>query len=138
MGLSKSECKIHPSQHQNQGVCPSCLRERLSSLCSTSLNEASRLAPYYASNSVSPARLRISHRRNGSEVMGVARSSSFMGKVGDNYGLKKSRSTAFVARKVDDEDVQNWKNKERKGFWSKLLRLKGKKMDVVMQSTRFE
>ncbi|KAE8676580.1 hypothetical protein F3Y22_tig00111584pilonHSYRG00218 [Hibiscus syriacus] len=51
MGLSKSECKIHPSQLQNQGIFPSCLRERLSSLCSTSLNEATRLAPYYASNS---------------------------------------------------------------------------------------
>ncbi|KAE8671514.1 hypothetical protein F3Y22_tig00111947pilonHSYRG00179 [Hibiscus syriacus] len=138
MGLSKSECKIHPSQHQNQGVCPSCLRERLSSLCSTPLNESTRLAPYYASNSASPAPRRISHRRNGSEVMGVARSSSFMVKVGDNYGLKKSRSIAFVPRKVDDEDVQNRKkkkNKERKGFWSKLLRLKGKKMDLVMQST---
>ncbi|KAL4376429.1 hypothetical protein GQ457_02G009140 [Hibiscus cannabinus] len=132
MGFSKSECKIHPSQLQNQGVCPSCLRERLSRLSSTSYIEASRASPYYASNSASPARRRLSHRRNGSEVMG---SSSFMGKAG---GLKKSKSIAFVLRKADDEDVQNWKmkkSKERKGFWSKLLRLKGKKMDAAMHST---
>ncbi|GMI68693.1 hypothetical protein like AT5G65300 [Hibiscus trionum] len=134
MGFSKSECKIHPSQQQNQGVCPSCLRERLSRLCSTSYIEASRAAPYYASTSASPARRRVLHRRNGSEVMGVVGSSSFMGKGG---GLKKSRSIAFVRRKADDEDVQNWKkkSKERRGFWSKLLRLKGKKMDVVMHSS---
>ncbi|KAK8606971.1 hypothetical protein V6N13_052723 [Hibiscus sabdariffa] len=137
MGLSKSECKVHPSQQQNQGVCPSCLRERLSRLFSTSYNEASTVSPYYVSNSASPAPRRIPHRRNGSlaMAMGVVGSQSLVVKVGDNYGLKKSRSVAVVARKVGDEDVKNVKKKERRGLWSKLFRSEGKKRDVVRHST---
>ncbi|KAL4368130.1 hypothetical protein GQ457_05G008340 [Hibiscus cannabinus] len=133
MGFSKSECKLHPSQQQNQGVCPSCLRERLSRLSSTSYNEASRVAPYYVSNSASPAPRRIPHRRNGSLAMGVVGSPV---KVGDNiYGLKKSRSIAVVARKDGDEDVKKVK---KKGFWSKLFRPKGNKRDVVRHSNSNE
>ncbi|KAK8517395.1 hypothetical protein V6N13_127576 [Hibiscus sabdariffa] len=138
MGFSKSECKLHPSQQQNQGVCPSCLRERLSRLSSTSYNEASRVAPYYVSNSASPAPRRIPHRRNGSLAMGVVGSPSLAVKVGDHYGLKKSRSIAVVARKDGDEDVKKVKKKERRGFWSKLFRPKGKKRDAVRHSTNNE
>ncbi|KAH1073251.1 hypothetical protein J1N35_025579 [Gossypium stocksii] len=99
-------CKIHPFHHQKQGLCPSCLRERLSGLCTTSYDEASRLAPYYYYCSPS------------------ADYSSASSSVSNEYGLKKSRSIACVPRKVDDAE---------KGFWSKLLGLKGKK-DVLMHS----
>ncbi|MFQ6636719.1 hypothetical protein Gotur_012467 [Gossypium turneri] len=109
MGFLETEdgCKIHPFHHQKQGVCPSCLRERLSGLCSTSYDEASRLSPYYYYY-CSPS----------------ADHSSASSGVSNDYGLKKSRSIACVPRKVGDEE---------KGFWSKLLGLKGKK-DVVMHS----
>ncbi|TYH38248.1 hypothetical protein ES332_D12G097900v1 [Gossypium tomentosum] len=98
MGFLETEdgCKIHPFHHQKQGVCPSCLRERLSGLCSTSYDEASRLSPYYYY--CSPSADALLHHR--------------------------SRSIACVPKKVDDEE---------KGFWSKLLGLKGKK-DIVMHS----
>nr|KJB48868.1 hypothetical protein B456_008G090900 [Gossypium raimondii] len=99
MGFLETEdgCKIHPFHHQKQGVCPSCLRERLSGLCSTSYDEASRLSPYYYYY-CSPSADTLLHHR--------------------------VRSIACVPRKVDDEE---------KGFWSKLLGLKGKK-DIVMHS----
>ncbi|XWS33361.1 hypothetical protein CRYUN_Cryun22dG0075400 [Craigia yunnanensis] len=143
MGFSESShgCKNHPHHQEKQGVCPSCLRERLSRLCSASYKEANpRVAASCSpspadyssassSNSASPAR----HKRNGSWVMGITGSSSFMVKVGTN-GLKKSRSIAFVPRNFDDEEVKNGK-KKKKGFWSKLLRFKGKDKDVLTHST---
>ncbi|XVF15252.1 hypothetical protein REPUB_Repub09cG0134900 [Reevesia pubescens] len=148
MGFSESGhgCKKHPNHQEKQGVCPSCLRERLSHLCSASYKETSRVVPsisFYpadysnsasSSNSASPARHRISHKRNGSGVMGIKRSSSLMVKISTTTnGLKKSRSIAFIPRKLDNEEVKN--GKKKKGFWSKLLPLKGKKKDVLTHST---
>ncbi|XP_022752283.1 uncharacterized protein LOC111301026 [Durio zibethinus] len=146
MGLSESGhgCKNHPHHQEKQGVCPSCLRESLSRLCSASDKEAnSRVAPSLSfspadyssalsSNPASPARHHNFHRRNGSGVTGIMGSSSFMVKVGTD-GLKKSRSIAFVPRDFDDEEVKN--GKKKKGFWSKLLRFKGKNKDVLTHST---
>ncbi|XWS44973.1 hypothetical protein CRYUN_Cryun15aG0095900 [Craigia yunnanensis] len=150
MGFSESGhgCKNHPHHQEKQGVCPSCLRESLSRLCSASYKEAnSRVAPSCSpslsfspvdnsspsfSNSASPARHRNFHKRNGSWVLGIMGSSSFKVKVGTN-GLKKSRSMAFVQRNFDDEEVKN--DKKKKGFWSKLLRFKGKDKDILTHST---
>ncbi|XVE83098.1 hypothetical protein DITRI_Ditri16bG0060100 [Diplodiscus trichospermus] len=153
MGISESGhgCKNHPQHQEKQGVCPSCLREKLSRLCSASNEEAnSRVhapscspsmsfspADYSSvssSNSAtSPARHRNLHKRNGSWVMGImGSSSSFKVMVGTN-GLKKSRSIAFVPRNFDVEEVKN--GKKKKGFWSKLLRIKGKNKDVLTHST---
>ncbi|KAK6258830.1 Protein OCTOPUS-like - like 1 [Theobroma cacao] len=143
MGLSEADhgCKKHPHHQEKQGVCPSCLRERLSRLCSASHKEVSRVSPscstslpfspaYFSSasssKSASPARHSL-HKPHGPVVMG---SLSFMVKVGN--GLKKSRSIAFVPRNLDDEEVKD--GRKKKGFWSKLLGFKGKK-DVLTHST---
>ncbi|KAK8663827.1 hypothetical protein V6N13_083632 [Hibiscus sabdariffa] len=150
MGFSESShgCKIHPHHHPNQGVCPSCLRERLSSLSwigSTQHTSFSFSPGYYSalsSISTSPSqRHRDSHKRNGFEksigIMGSSSSSSSSFTVKfDVSGVKKSRSIAFVPRNFDgeeEEEVKNGKKKE-KGFWSKLLRFKGKNKDVLRHS----
>ncbi|XVF17306.1 hypothetical protein REPUB_Repub10bG0108600 [Reevesia pubescens] len=155
MGFSESGghgCKKHPNQQEKQGVCPSCLRESLSRLCSASNKEAnSRVVPslsfspahyYYSassSNSASPAvPHRNLHKRNGSGVMGIIGSSSlssFMVKVGTNGNLKKSRSLAFVPRNFVDEHEEVKNGKKKRGFWSKLLGFKGKNKDVLTRST---
>ncbi|KAH7566870.1 hypothetical protein JRO89_XS08G0247000 [Xanthoceras sorbifolium] len=68
------------------------------------------------------------HNRNGSEMMG---SISLMLSSAGNYGLKKSRSMAFVPKSFVGENNKN--GKKKKGFWSKLLHLEGKK-DILTQS----
>ncbi|XVE86826.1 hypothetical protein DITRI_Ditri18aG0066000 [Diplodiscus trichospermus] len=152
MGFSGSGngCKRHPHHQEKQGVCPSCLRERLSRLSSASNKEAnSRVAPSsfpllsfspaeyssaWSSRSSSPSRPRHRnfHKRSGSGMTGIMGSSSFTVKVGTSNGLKKSRSTAFVPRNLDGQDAKN--GKKKKGFWSKLLPFKGKK-DFLKHST---
>ncbi|KAK8477907.1 hypothetical protein V6N13_064721 [Hibiscus sabdariffa] len=151
MGFSESGhgCKIHPHHHPNQGVCPSCLRERLSSLSwitsyqHTSFSFSPRYYSVSSSISTSPSpsqRHHDSHKQNGfgesMGIVGLPPSSSFTVKF-DANGVKKSRSIAFVPRNFDDDDeekeVKDGKKKE-KGFWSKLLRFKGKNKDVLRHS----
>ncbi|GMI94133.1 hypothetical protein HRI_003082600 [Hibiscus trionum] len=114
MGFSESGhgCKIHPDHHGKQGVCPSCLRERLSSLSWIGSGSAEHMG-----------------------IVGLSSSSSFTAKFGAN-GVKKSRSIAFVPRNFDDEEGTEVKDgkKKGKGFWSKLLRFKGKNKDVLRHS----
>ncbi|KAK5785252.1 uncharacterized protein LOC108483255 [Gossypium arboreum] len=129
-------CKKHSNHQEKQGVCPSCLRERLSCL-TLSYKEASRVTSslYFcpahyslASNPDSPARHSHSHMRNSSGVMGIMGMSSSSGvKLGASNGLKKSRSIAFVPRNLDEDDEETKKGKKKKGFWSKLVHFKGKK-----------
>ncbi|XP_031262577.1 uncharacterized protein LOC116120749 [Pistacia vera] len=131
MGCSESEetCRKHKNHKQLEGVCPFCLRERLSLLQKKKIEIVA--APYSStcsspSNGVSPpSAVRSRHHRNVSEVMG---STSLMWSVGN--GLKKSRSIAFAPRNFMGE-VKNVKKK--KGFWSKLLHLE-KKKGVLMDS----
>ncbi|XVF59032.1 hypothetical protein PTKIN_Ptkin07bG0241400 [Pterospermum kingtungense] len=140
MGFSESErrCKNHPHHQEKQGVCPSCLRERLSRLCSASPTSPLSFSPAddnslaSSSHSASPAG---HHKRNGSWVMGIMGmgSLSFKEKLGTK-GLKKSRSVAVIPRDFDDEEVKN--GKKKKGFWSKLLGFKRKNnKDVLTHST---
>ncbi|XVF61560.1 hypothetical protein PTKIN_Ptkin08bG0139700 [Pterospermum kingtungense] len=160
MGFSESGygCKKHPYHEEKQGVCPSCLRERLSRLCSSASSKDgnSRVAPSSSpsqsfspadyssassSNSASPAVAAAAarhlkfHKRNGSGAMGTMGmgSSSFTVNVGASNGLKKSRSMAFVPRNFDGHEEAKV-GKKKKGFWSKLLGFKGKK-DVLTHST---
>ncbi|KAK3211246.1 hypothetical protein Dsin_015952 [Dipteronia sinensis] len=132
MGWSQSEllCKKHQSQNKNpQGVCSICLGERLSQLSAIPQKKTSMVAPSSSSSiSSSPvscsssSTARPRHNRNGSEMMG---SISFMLSAG-NYGLKKSRSMAFVPKNFVGE--HNNIGKKKRGFWSKLLHLEGKKV----------
>jgi hypothetical protein len=71
------------------------------------------------------------HHRNISDNNNNSMGSiSFRVSIGDR--LKKSRSLAFVSRNHVGE-VKNGK-KNNNGFWTKLLRLKGKKDQVLMRS----
>ncbi|KAE8675662.1 LMBR1-like membrane protein isoform 1 [Hibiscus syriacus] len=130
-------CRKHSNHQQNQGVCPCCLRERLSYLSCVPHKEASSL--YFCaadSNFASPVRRRNSDKRNIFRVMGIkgmSLSSSGV-KVGNGNGLKKSRSIAFVPRNLDEEEEDVENGKKRKGFWSKWVHFKEKK-DVLMHST---
>ncbi|GMJ08685.1 hypothetical protein HRI_004537700 [Hibiscus trionum] len=151
MGFSESSngCKIHPNHHDKHGVCPSCLRERLSSLNSIdsykqiSLSFSPYIKYYSASTSIptSPARQdHDSHKRNGPRVpKGITRSSSSSCtvKFGAN-GIKKSRSIAFLPRNLDEEEEEKEveDGKKEKGFWSKLLRFKGKKNKDVLRHSK--
>ncbi|XP_039042403.1 uncharacterized protein LOC120181308 [Hibiscus syriacus] len=158
MGFSE-RCKNHPNHNEKQGVCASCLRERLSLLCSASYKEVNSIlfassspSPYFSpaddsslpsSTTASPA---VSQHRKlngfgGTGIKGLFSSSlsttsspSIMVKLGSIKGLKKSRSIALVTRNVEEEDAKHGKNK-RKGFWSKLMSFKGKKKNVLTHST---
>ncbi|OAY35781.1 uncharacterized protein LOC110627642 [Manihot esculenta] len=144
MGFSDSEkaCKDHPYHNQKQGVCPSCLRERLSQLyivvsgekeaaaamAGPSSSSSMSFSSAYSSNHLSPGlhNHQYHHQRNMSDIMG---SISF--RVSAGNGLKKSRSVAFVARSSLVGDVKHGtKKNKKKGFWSKLLHLKGKNKEV--------
>ncbi|KAK2656505.1 hypothetical protein Ddye_009557 [Dipteronia dyeriana] len=139
MGWSESEllCKKHQTQNKNpQGVCPICLGERLTQLSATPQKKTSMVAPSSSSSiSSSPvscsssSTARPRHNRNGSEMMG---SISFMLSAG-NYGLKKSRSMAFVPKNFVGE--KNNTGKKKRGFWSKLLHLEGKKVISMHSKT---
>ncbi|KAE8696235.1 LMBR1-like membrane protein isoform 1 [Hibiscus syriacus] len=90
--------------------------------------------------STSPSRRHPdSHKRISSgEPVGITwpSSSCCTMKFGAN-GVKKSRSIAFETGNFYDEggekEVKDGKKKE-KGFWSKLLGLKGKNKDVLRHS----
>ena len=147
MGWCESEvayCKRHQNRKQLQGVCPFCLRERLSQLAAaTSLKKTSMLsrsrtssphssspagyssASASSSNNKSPSRRR--HNRVASEIIG---SISFVLSAGSNIGLKKSRSIAFVPSNFVGERKSD---KKKQGFWSKLLH-RDRKKDIFMGS----
>ncbi|KAF5747337.1 hypothetical protein HS088_TW05G00058 [Tripterygium wilfordii] len=130
MGCSKPErtCKNHPDLKQLQGVCASCLREKLTDLnlpLQMNKREPSRSSSFSVSIS-SPSKHGNYHRhkRVGSDIIGSMRC---IASVGD--GLKKSKSITFVpTNRVGGED-------KKKGFWSKLLlHSKGSKKEVLMHS----
>jgi hypothetical protein len=139
MGVSEpgKVCKNHPYHDQKQGVCASCLRDRLTQLIYVNTLQSAVLAP--PSSSSSPDHpysfvastnhvSRRQHHRNISDNYNMG-SVSFRVSVGNR--LKKSRSIAFVTRNHTGE-VKN--GKKSNGFWTKLLHLKGKKDRVLMRS----
>ncbi|GAV83165.1 DUF740 domain-containing protein [Cephalotus follicularis] len=137
MGISDSEvkCQKHPDHKQRKGVCPYCLRERLSQLNASSNKTSVIFAPSSSSTSFCSFRASSNYKfpvicrphRNVSEVLG---SMSFkVGSVGVGInGLKKSRSIAFAPRNLLVGEA-----KKKNGFWSKLLYFKGNK-EGLMQS----
>ncbi|KAJ9177548.1 hypothetical protein P3X46_012757 [Hevea brasiliensis] len=136
MGFSEVEkaCKEHPYHNQKQGVCPSCLRERLSQLYVVVSSNKEAVAPSSSSMSfssasssthISPVIHHHRHQRNISDIMG---SISF--RVSAGSGLKKSRSIAFVSRSSLVGELKHGTKKNKKGFWSKLLHLKGKNKEA--------
>ncbi|KAJ8765748.1 hypothetical protein K2173_014870 [Erythroxylum novogranatense] len=140
MGWSETEpaCRKHPNDDQGQGICPSCLREKLSQLylipplakpamvapsCSSLTSFSSSSSPNQQGSSPPPSRRRW-HQRNASQTV---RCGSFK-VVGE--GLKKSRSMAVVVSRSIEGEVKS--EKKRKGFWSRLLHLKGNKESAAL------
>ncbi|GMI86594.1 hypothetical protein HRI_002328700 [Hibiscus trionum] len=119
MGFSESRhgCRRHPDHQGKQGVCPSCLSEKLS-----------RLYSYKESD------FRVVAEKNPRASSSFRVSTS----AGSN-GFKKSKSLAFVQRNYSGEEEFGNGKKEKKGFWSKLLGFKGKNKDFLKHSssTRF-
>lgn len=127
-------CEKHPNRKQQPGVCPSCLRERLSEIpgavlvssppsAASSASCTPRAADYYYSSGSSSGRVSPrGHRRITSDVVGHF---SFIFSVAGGGALKKSRSIALVAKGGAGRSQGGGKKKE--GFWSKLIRSTGKK-----------
>ncbi|WOL08731.1 hypothetical protein Cni_G17484 [Canna indica] len=117
-------CKRHPKHRQSTGVCPFCLREKLSHL----IPRSSNLAPYLSSSSSTS----LSSYSSDSDLS-YASSPPRRAKAGSK--LTKSQSLIIFAIRGRKED----KVKERKGkgkekvkkkkerFWTKLLNGKKKK-----------
>lgn len=130
MAWSEAEviCTIHPDQTPQPGICPSCLRDRLSIIAANSriTNTFSSSSPnsfptspvyyyYFSSSGGSPP----SHRRVASDVI----DSIYMA-ISGTQGLKKSRSMAYVPRNGERDNHANrttTKKKKKGGFWNKLL-----------------
>ncbi|OAY33444.1 uncharacterized protein LOC110629259 [Manihot esculenta] len=137
MGFSEAEksCKDHPSHNKKQGVCPSCLRERLSQLHMVVSREKESVAdmaagPYSSSNSISSAH---HHHHRHRPLRNMSEKGLITFRVSAGNGLKKSRSVAFVSRNSVAGEVKHGSSEKinkKKGFWSKLLDLKGGKMAV--------
>ncbi|KAF9678900.1 hypothetical protein SADUNF_Sadunf07G0084200 [Salix dunnii] len=130
-------CKIHPYHDQKQGVCASCLRKRLAHLILVNTSQAAVMAPPscssspgdpFSSASSSSHVSRLGHHRDISDNINNLGSISLRLSIGNR--LKKSRSLAFVSRNHVGE-VKN--GKKNRGFWTKLLHLKGKKDQVLMR-----
>ncbi|XP_047939491.1 uncharacterized protein LOC125187024 [Salvia hispanica] len=143
MGWSEAEiiCANHPDEIPQPGICPSCLRERLSRIIgqiSTNYDgfipSSASPAYCYASSSAgsSPGRGRSQrrHMRVASDVM----DSVYVAFGGGGAGLKKSRSmVSYAAARDGGVSVNvnvnvNKKKKKKGGFWNKLMmRSSGKK-----------
>lgn len=128
MGWSESQfsvCRSHPFEIPQPGICPCCLRERLSFLAagnnhyavSSNFSQPLRnLHALYSSNSSSgssPRRSRRRHQRVASDVMGS---------ISTAFGsLHKSRSVANHVKREDRSDDYCLKRKKKAGgFWNKL------------------
>jgi len=129
---TQQRCKKHPSHKQSKGVCPSCLREKLSQLSSSSSSTAnhsnsstySSLSPCSDDSDLSSPGSPSLHK-----MMAKNKSFSFLLMRSSNHKplMEKSRSLAFV---VEEEEKKE--KKKKKGFWSKLLLGKRKEEDHHM------
>ncbi|XP_010444541.1 PREDICTED: uncharacterized protein LOC104727205 [Camelina sativa] len=142
------ECRKH-NHHGSKGVCPTCLRDKLSRLPNTTSyyivhrsDDRSTSSTTVSSSPSSPAVK--DHRRAGSMSMSFAVREALSGNLIEALGggLKKSRSMAHVPRDYNNNNNNNTgrdstkkkKTKEKlksttvkkTGFWTKLLHLKGK------------
>lgn len=134
------ECRKHNHQ-SNKGVCPSCLRDKLSLLPNTTsyyiIHRSDSFSTTASSSPSSP--VKDHHRRAGSMSMSFAVREALSGNLIEALGggLKKSRSMAHVPRdsfrdskkkkKTTTEKLKSTTTTAKKtGFWTKLLHLKGK------------
>ncbi|XP_039114806.1 uncharacterized protein LOC120250097 [Dioscorea cayenensis subsp. rotundata] len=111
----EGRCKRHPKHKQAKGVCPYCLRERLSHLSASSSSSNTTLTSSSSSSAYSSD--------DDSELSSYAPSPPWK----DLRRLRpmgKSLSMAFETRGHEErskEDMKKKKKKKKGGFWSKLL-----------------
>ncbi|CAH8326783.1 unnamed protein product [Eruca vesicaria subsp. sativa] len=128
------DCRKHKHQG-NRGVCPSCLRDKLSRLPNTTtsyyvINRSDSSSTTVSSSPSSP--VKELHRRAGSMSMSFAVREALSGQLVE--GLKKSRSMAhatrdsYIVRSSKKTSTEKLKatTVKKTGFWKKLLHLKGK------------
>jgi hypothetical protein len=120
-----TKCKEHINDKQLPGVCYYCLEGKLSKLCNNKqihyVPQSPRHFSSSSSNFLSQGHSRRHRRQTSSSVMDSFSSDM----ISFDYGLKKSKSTAFFPKSQIREDVDGeYKgyNKKR-SFWSKLLKL---------------
>ncbi|PIN06083.1 hypothetical protein CDL12_21374 [Handroanthus impetiginosus] len=121
-------CKKHPKHTQSPGVCSICLGEKLSRLTNSSVSKPARSSLSSSSSSSDISPLSSSSSSYSSPVNYHRKSTRFFKNSGQDV-LQKSRSTAFVSymrRKNEDENGK--KVDAKRGFWSKLLLRKNKRM----------
>ncbi|XP_009390278.2 uncharacterized protein LOC103976699 [Musa acuminata AAA Group] len=127
MGRSEIDgrCRRHPEHRQSRGVCPFCLRDRLSQLSASS--SATTTLSSAAATSSPDTNLSSAAASPPSQVHN--KGLRLLLKPGP---LKKSRSLAFVIGRLRDEDKgkkkeegkkEKDKKKRKKGgsFWSKMV-----------------
>ncbi|KAF8089325.1 hypothetical protein N665_0510s0033 [Sinapis alba] len=128
------DCRKHKHQG-NGGVCPSCLRDKLSRLPNTTtsyyvINRSDSSSTTNVSSSPSSP-VKDHHRRAGSMSLSFAVREALSGNLME--GLKKSRSMAhhaprdsYIVSDSKKKTTTTVKEKKKTGFWKKLLHLKGK------------
>ncbi|KAJ0975536.1 hypothetical protein J5N97_017501 [Dioscorea zingiberensis] len=126
----EGRCKRHPRHKQSKGVCPSCLRERLSHLSASYSSSNTNLTSSSSSSAYSTD--------DNSEI------SSYAPSPPQQNGrrlqmMTKSHSMAFLGREGErnKEKQRNEKDRKRKkgGFWSKfLVGSKRKEMGALFHS----
>ncbi|KAL6523563.1 hypothetical protein OROGR_017166 [Orobanche gracilis] len=132
-------CKKHPRHKQSPGVCSICLVKRLSQL-SSSKKTTRKVSRTPSSSSLSSLSSCDSSSNASScaspNYCGMGRSEgkgwyvSFFNVSGKNVILTKSRSLEFYPPRPDREHANDDYQKNKGGFWSKLIGLSRRnKMD---------
>ncbi|XP_010939700.1 uncharacterized protein [Elaeis guineensis] len=134
--MEEARCKRHPKHQQSKGVCPFCLRERLSGLLAGSSSGAYSSSssvsssPYSSDSDLSSSAITPPYlhdlKRARLSLLFKARTTDGRRLVGISEPLTKSRSLASALlgnrRKEDKKEKEKGtdKKKERR-FWSKLF-----------------
>ncbi|XP_008782175.2 uncharacterized protein LOC103701781 [Phoenix dactylifera] len=114
MGRSEMDgrCRRHPEHRQSKGVCPFCLRERLSHISapsSTATTNASSTSSCFSDSNLSSSVYSPPNQDTKTTWLSLLK-----GNPGKSKPLRKSRSLAFVMRENSEEDRGKQKEKGRK------------------------
>ncbi|XP_010937373.1 uncharacterized protein [Elaeis guineensis] len=142
MGRSRMEetrCRRHP-KHQSKGVCPFCLRERLSGLLASSssgtyaCSSSASSSPYSSESDLSSSATTPPYhdlKRAKLSLLFKPRGTDHGGRlVGFSGPLTKSRSLAFAvfgnrkkeedkAKEQEEKEKEKDKKKNKRKFWSR-------------------
>ncbi|XP_058096932.1 uncharacterized protein LOC131242358 [Magnolia sinica] len=140
MGWSDSgaRCRKHTRQHNSPGVCPFCLREKLSRLTSSNTTAATTATSSCSSSSSisSCSSCSDSSYSSPSHHLSSGANGRISFLVGPHGGFfTRSRTVAFTAPNRARDAAFVTEGKKKGGFWSKLLRPSGKtRKEVFLHS----